>query len=283
MVDIKKALELGIEYLGKTEYNNPMLEAKLLLAYVLGKDKDKLFFCLNETVEEDKYKEYNRLLEKRKSGYPIQYIIGTQEFMCLEFKTDENVLIPRPDTETLVENVIKIAEEKYYGKTIRILDLCTGTGAIGISLATYLPLAMVDCVDISDIAVNLARENSVLNRVDDRVEVFKSDLFSEVKREYDIIVSNPPYIETDVIQTLQTEVAVYEPKLALDGGEDGLDFYKQITKESVDYIKEDGILAFEIGYNQGAVVKALMEIDYYDVEIIKDLGENDRVVLGFKK
>lgn len=283
MVDIKKALELGIEYLGEREYTNPMLEAKMLLGYVLKCDKDRLFFHLSDEVKKEDLEEYYRLIEKRKTGYPIQYIIGSQEFMGMNFLMDENVLIPRPDTETLVENVIKVSEEKYKNKIIRILDLCTGTGAIGISLAKYIPNAMVDCVDISDYAINIAIKNARNNEVDDRVNVFKSDLFSDISKAYDIIVSNPPYIETDIIDTLQIEVAKYEPKLALDGGKDGLEYYKKIIKESVNYINEDGILAFEIGYNQGKIVKALMEIDYYGIEIIKDLGDNDRVVMGYRK
>ncbi len=282
MVDLKTALEIGIERLLKKEYNNPMLEAKLLLAYVLGIDKDDLFFRLSEEIPEDKLEKYYELLEKRASGYPVQYILGNQEFMGLEFEVGEGILVPRPDTETLVENIIKIAEEKYSGKLIRILDMCTGSGAIAVSLAKYIPNSMVDAADISDKAVKTAEKNAEKNQTDDRLSVIKSDLFENIKRDYEIIVSNPPYIETEVLKTLQTEVSEYEPKLALDGGEDGLDFYRKIIKESPKYLKEDGVLGLEIGYNQGKAVSELMRPFFYNIEIIKDLGENDRVVIGFK-
>lgn len=282
MVDLKTALEIGIERLLKKEYNNPMLEAKLLLAYVLGIDKDDLFFRLSEEIPEDKLEKYYELLEKRASGYPVQYILGNQEFMGLEFEVGEGILVPRPDTETLVENIIKIAEEKYSGKLIRILDMCTGSGAIAVSLAKYIPNSMVDAADISDKAVKTAEKNAEKNQTDDRLSVIKSDLFENIKRDYEIIVSNPPYIETEVLKTLQTEVSEYEPKLALDGGEDGLDFYRKIIKESPKYLKEDGVLGLEIGYNQGKAVSELMKPFFYNIEIIKDLGGNDRVVIGFK-
>lgn len=282
MVDLKTALEIGIERLLKKEYNNPMLEAKLLLAYVLGIDKDDLFFRLSEEIPEDKLEKYYELLEKRASGYPVQYILGNQEFMGLEFEVGEGILVPRPDTETLVENIIKIAEEKYSGKLIRILDMCTGSGAIAVSLAKYIPNSMVDAADISDKAVKTAEKNAEKNQTDDRLSVIKSDLFENIKRDYEIIVSNPPYIETEVLKTLQTEVSEYEPKLALDGGEDGLDFYRKIIKESPKHLKEDGVLGLEIGYNQGKAVSELMRPFFYNIEIIKDLGGNDRVVIGFK-
>ncbi|MDO5707650.1 MAG: peptide chain release factor N(5)-glutamine methyltransferase [Andreesenia angusta] len=283
MVKIKTALEIGIERLVKREYNNPMLEVKLLLAYVLGMDKNELFFRLEEEISDEKLNEFYTLLEKRVKGYPIQYIIGNQEFMGLDFKVEEGILIPRPDTEVLVENIIKIAENRYKGKIIRILDLCTGSGAIAISLAKYLSNSLVDAVDISDSAIEIARHNAIKNRVDDRVNIIKSDLFENIKRKYNIIVSNPPYIETETIDSLQIEVSEYEPRIALDGGKDGLKFYKEIIKQSVNYIEEDGILGFEIGHNQGKIVSELMNIDFYNIEIIKDLAKNDRVVIGYMK
>lgn len=279
---IRKLLEIGIESLTDKEYNNPMLEAKLLLAYVLNTEKDELFFRLNEEVATREVEEYYRLIVKRKEGYPIQYILGNQEFMGLEFKVKEGVLIPRSDTEILVENIIKIAEEKYRGKLIRILDLCTGSGAIGISLAKYIPNSLVDISDISDIALRIAEENSKHNETFDRINIIKSDLFENIKREYDIIVSNPPYIETDSIDGLQLEISKYEPRLALDGGKNGLDFYKKIVKESIKFLKEDGALGFEIGFNQGKAVEYLMKPFFYNIEIFNDLGGKQRTIIGFK-
>lgn len=282
VVTIKEALEKGLECLENREYNNPLLEVKLLLAKALGVEKEYLFLHLNDEVEKTDLDKFFSYLEERKTGYPIQYILGTQEFMGLEFFVNPGVLIPRPDTETLVESVIEVVKGSYRERQeVRMLDLCTGTGAVAVSLAFYIENAHVDAVDIDDVPIDTAKRNADHNGVADRVTVIKSDLFEGVAGRYDIIVSNPPYIKSDVIEGLQTEVSTYEPKLALDGGSDGLDFYRKIADQSVSFLNDGGVLALEIGYDQGDSVSRLLTGRYKDVEVIKDLSGNDRVVIGW--
>ena len=212
---------------------------------------------------------------------PLQYILGECEFMSLDFYVESGVLIPRSDTETLVEAVIEKTDEN---KNMKILDICTGSGCIGISTAHFRSSAYVDLIDISDKAIEIAKKNIVRNNVQSRVKVQKMDILNEYPSEkYDIVVSNPPYIETEVVDTLQTEVKNHEPRLALDGGKDGLIFYRRITEIAPEILKKGGMLAFEIGYNQGKAVSALMGKNFCDVRIIQDFSKNDRVVTGILK
>lgn len=181
------------------------------------------------------------------------------------------VLIPRQDTEILVEEVLKVAQ-----KEDNILDLCTGSGIIGISLAKNLLSDKITAIDISDTALNVAKRNAKKQNVN--IKYIKSDLFENVQDKFDIIASNPPYIETETIESL-TEDVKNEPILALDGGEDGLDFYRKIAKDAKEYLNENGKLFFEIGYNQKeSVSKILKQLDYKDIECVKDLADNDRVI-----
>ena len=203
--------------------------------------------------------------------------------MGLDFYVQEGVLIPRPDTEPLVEEIIELCKSK---ENLSILDIGTGSGAITISLAKYLKTSKVKSFDISDIALEIGKKNAISNEVDDRVEFIKSDLFSSIENKnikFDVIVSNPPYIPKKDIETLHTQVKDYEPYTALEGGEDGLDFYRSITEQSRMYLKENGILAYEVGHDQAEDVSEIMKKNgYTKIYTKKDLQGIDRVVIGYK-
>lgn len=268
---------------GLKELNNveeASLKTRLLLAYVLGKPKEYLIIHADEEITQNKIDKFFEGIDKLKNGTPLAYITHKQEFMKLDFYVDENVLIPRPDTEILVEAIIERCNEN---KKIHILDLCTGSGAIAISLASYIPNSSVLGIDISKSALDIAKKNAQKNGVN--VSFIESDLLENIdNKEWDVIVSNPPYIETDVIKSLQEEVKK-EPIIALDGGKDGLDFYRRIISNAPSYLKNNGLLALEIGYNQAnEVTELLNNMGCYDeLEVIKDLGGNDRVVLAKRR
>lgn len=221
-------------------------------------------------------KKFGRLV----NGEPIQYITNSQEFMNLNFCVDKRVLIPQPDTEILVENVISLVNnmQRNCQNEIKILDLCTGSGVIGVCLKKNLQNVKVFASDISEDALEVARKNSSLNNAD--IIFIKSDLFNRINEKFDIIVSNPPYIETSVIDGLSQEVK-NEPKLALDGGKDGLDFYKKIINEAPNFLNKIGYLAVEIGYNQRESVENMFKTHKYkNIQIKKDLSNIDRVIIG---
>ena len=265
---INDVLQVGRELLAKN--NIDMREARLLLAEAINvslTDLIKLNFC-----SDDMFAKYLIMLEKRVNDIPFAYIVGHKEFMKLDFVVNENVLIPRADTEMLVEEALKYRKNK-------ILDMCTGSGCIAISLAYYLEnKADMTAVDISEEALNVAKQNAKKNNVD--VNFIQSDLFSNVNEKYEMIVSNPPYIEREVIGNLQAEVQK-EPILALDGGISGLDFYERIIPEAKEHLNENGVLILEIGYDQAEKVQKLMSNSgYKNIRVIKDLNDNDRVLVG---
>ena len=256
--------------------DNARFEAEQIVMYALSINKTELITNAKREVSDDEVNRVEKIAARRASGEPLQYILGECEFMSLMFYAESGVLIPRSDTETLVEEVIKIAPSG-----ADILDFCCGNGCVGISLAHYIQDAHITMTDISDKAIELSKRNIKRNNLSDRITVKKSDILLErVEGKFEVIVSNPPYIETDVIDTLDSTVKDYEPHLALNGGKDGLTFYRRITSLAPEMLKDGGILAFEIGYNQGESVAELMEKNFTDVRIIKDLGGNDRVVLG---
>ena len=247
------------------------IDADLLVMRALGLTRMQLVTRDTDEVSDSQAAELEKLLEKRLSNMPMQYILGSCEFMGLEFKVNENVLIPRPDTEILVEEVLKY-------KPSTVLDIGTGSGAIAVSLAHYGVKSVTAC-DISDKALETAKENAAYNNTD--VEFIKSDLFENISKKFDAIVSNPPYIRKDVIPSLMPQVRDYEPLLALDGGIDGLDFYRSIIKAAHGSLNAGGLLAFEIGFDQGEAVSTLMRENGYDeVKVTKDLAGLDRVVTG---
>jgi len=249
-------------------------EARLLLSHVLGIRSEDL--VKYDEIEEATYEVFQSVLEKRCNHIPYAYITGHQEFMKLDFKVNENVLIPRSDTEILVEEAIKLCQDKSLDS---ILDVCTGSGCIAVSLAKYIKDANVTALDISKEALDIAKENAIINNVN--VEFIESDLFENIYSKFDIIVSNPPYIKKDVIDTLEREVKNNEPLIALDGGEDGLVFYRRIIECAKDYLEANGYLLLEIGFDQANDVKGLLErSNYKNIRVIKDYSGNDRLVVA---
>ncbi len=273
---IKQAITKGMIMLKSNNVESPKLKARLLLQYVLDKPRQYIIVYDNKEIDKQQQWQYFVNIEKLTKGVPLQHITHRQEFMKMDFFVDENVLIPRPDTEILVEEVIKIAK-KY--NSPRILDLCTGSGAIAISLKKFVPNADITAVDISEKALEIAQKNA--KKLETKINFLKSDLFDKLdNKKFDIIVSNPPYIRKDEIKKLSEEVQK-EPKIALDGGEDGLDFYRIITEQAINYLKTGSFLCFEIGYNQKNDVIKIIEDDqnYKNTYCKKDLYGNDRIII----
>ncbi len=338
-MDIKEMIAYGANKLKENNVQDSNIKARVLLQYVLNQHKNYLVINSEKQVGEQEEKKYNQYIQKLIQGKSLQYITKSQEFMGINFYVDENVLIPQPDTEILVEETIKEIEEKVKciledrkaekcgeiknteytindakiemrqkNNVIRILDMCTGSGAIVISIAKHFQekhnninnevnlqkennetiqsenqniKIEVYGLDISEEALKIAEKNAKANQVN--VTFFKSNMFEKIEKhtkdKFDIIVSNPPYIETEIINTLSVEVK-QEPHIALDGGQDGLDFYRIIAKEGSKYLKENGAILLEIGYNQKESVTKLFEEmeEYANIECIQDLSGNDRVI-----
>ena len=278
--------EILIKYIKELEYisDTPKLDTEIILQKVLG-DVDRLYIQLNlnQKLSDDELEEFNIMIKERLAGRPIAYIVNNREFMGLDFFVEEGVLIPRPDTEPLVEEIIELTKGK---DDLNIVDIGTGSGAISVSLAKYIKNCYVYSLDISKKALSIGKKNAISNNVDSKIEFIESDLFSGIKDrniQLDLIVSNPPYIRKKDIDTLHTQVKDYEPYIALEGGEDGLDFYRAITKESVDYLISGGILAFEVGHDQAKDVCDIMRYNGYSkIYTKKDLQGIDRVVIGYK-
>ena len=275
---IEDLLRIGLEKLNNIDEAD--LKQKMILSNLLKEDKSYLVIHKDREISGNIEAEFLKSVERLKQGEPVQYIIGKTEFYGLEFNVNSNVLIPQPDTEILVEEVIDIYNKNYsnYNENITILDLCTGSGAIAISLKKNLNNVEVFASDISTKALEIAKKNA--NKNNTEITFIESDLFENINTKFDIIVSNPPYIERDVLKTLSEEVK-HEPVLALDGGEDGLKFYRKIAEEAKNYLKENGTLALEIGFDQkDSVIKLLVQEGYKDIYSKKDYSGNDRIVVG---
>lgn len=275
---LKELLNYSKKYLENNNIEDAILISKLLVQYIMGISKDKIIIYYDKNITDIELSKYKKLLNQIVKGVPIQYIIKEQEFMKLDFYVDENVLIPQPDTEIIVEEVIK----KYINKSCEILDLCTGSGAIAVSLAKYIEKSSITASDLSKNAIEIAKLNAKNNNVDNKITFIESNMFEKIKyNKFDVIVSNPPYIESDEIAKLSLQVKS-EPHMALDGGMDGLDFYRIIIDNSYKYIKDCGNLFLEIGYNQkDKVFNLLKESNHYeDYYCIKDLSENDRAIVA---
>lgn len=256
----------------------PKLKARLLMQFILKQTRQYIIVYDEKNLTLKQEKRYFEKVEKIIQGIPLQHITHQQEFMKMNFYVSKDVLIPRPDTEVLVEEVIKIAK-KINAK--KILDLCTGSGAIAISLAKYIPNSQITATDISHKALEIAEKNAKNNEVDKQIAFLYSDLLQQIPKEkYDMIVSNPPYIQRGLIKSLEEEVQK-EPQIALDGGWDGLDFYRRIIKQADEYLKYGGYLCLEIGYDQKIDVIDLIEQEekYTDTYGKKDLYGNDRVII----
>ncbi len=278
-MEIRQAIIENAKILKENNITDSYNIARILMAYTINKPKEYLVINDKEILKEEILQLYNSKIEKIKNGYPLQYITNNQEFMKLNFYVDDNVLIPQPDTEVLVEEVIKICKTKYKDKQIKVLDLCTGSGAIAISIKKYLENVQILATDVSSNALEVAKKNARLNNVE--IKFIESNMFEKINSKYDIIVSNPPYIEKEILKTLSKDVQC-EPIIALDGGTDGLSFYREISQNSYKYLKNNGYLALEIGYNQkNSVIDILKkENKYKDIKCIKDLENNDRVIIS---
>lgn len=278
---IKEVIEEGKNALSKNNIEDNVIIARELLAFVLGVTKQYLVIHLEDELSAEDYIKFKENIDKIINGKPLQYITNNQEFMGLNFFVNENVLIPQPDTEIIVEETLKKCEELLQkNDRIKILDLCTGSGAIAISLANFLgDKAEVFASDISAKALEVVKYNNEKNNTN--VRFIESDLFENIQEQkFNIIVSNPPYIRSDVINELSKQVQ-NEPHLALDGGEDGLEFYKKIIEQSCNYIK-NGYLILEIGYDQKEDVENLLKENrnYAEINTIQDLSGNDRCVVA---
>ena len=270
----REAIHLGEKVLSIAGVSDVKTDAWLLFEYVAKIDRNYYYTYIDEEITEQTLAEYECALKKRAERIPVQYITGETEFMGLPFKVNSNVLIPRQDTETLVEEALKVIRPG-----MKVLDMCTGSGCIIISIMHFAKEIEGFASDISRHAINLAKENAKMNNVSVTFET--GDLFDHIRGNYDVIVSNPPYIRTEEIPKLMPEVQNFEPVQALDGKEDGLYFYRRIVEEAKEYLNPNGFLLFEIGYDQGKEVPELMEnAGYKNVKVIKDLAGNDRVVSG---
>lgn len=269
-----EAFLMGMQKLKEAEIGEAQLDARLLLEEVCGTDHNTLLCHGDREVSEAEEEQYRRALEQRAVHVPLQHLLGYQDFMGLRFQVNEHVLIPRQDTEILVEEAMR-----YLHDGMRILDLCTGSGCILLSLLHYSN----DCegvgVDISQEALQVAAQNAELLGI--KADFLKSDLYEKVTGKFDLLVSNPPYIERKVIPTLMEEVREYDPYIALDGGEDGLDFYRRIIGGAQDYLKRGGQILMEIGSGQArAVSELLREAGFKEIDVCRDFAGLDRVVSG---
>ena len=263
---------------------NARLEAEMLLCNVLKTNRLNLYLNSDRHLTDDHLFMYKKLIQRRLKGEPIAYIVGSKEFMNFDLIVDENVLIPRPETEILVEIVID--RLKNISGKIKIADLGTGSGAIAISIAKFIVNVEVEAVDISEKAIEVAKLNAINNNVADKINFHVGDLFDPIfDQQFNVIVSNPPYIPSDIINTLQSEVKNYEPRIALDGGADGLNFYRKIINESPKLLLKNGFIAVEIGYDQSELITNLIESGgrFKQIEVIKDLAGLDRIVIAKNK
>ena len=273
ILTLKEALAKAVDKLQQMEVPDADIDAWYLLSYVTGLDRAAFFLHGEEPMAEPDMIRYRDLVTKRGERIPLQHLTGEQEFMGLDFHVNEHVLIPRQDTECLVERVLPYVDGK------RVLDVCTGSGCIAIAIAKLGKPFIVHGVDISEEALAVARQNAT--ELNASVELFAGDLMTKMDGQYDVIVSNPPYIPSEVIEGLMPEVKEHEPRLALDGEADGLSFYREIINEAPDYLNPDGRIYFEIGAEQGEDLTHLMnERGFSEVKVHKDLAGLDRIVTG---
>ena len=279
---VRELLAKGEDILRDSGRDSARHDARELYKFMKDLDESALIMSQRDQVDPDSEEEYLELIKRRAEGTPLQHITGEQGFMGLSFKVSPDVLIPRPETELLVEEALRVLKEEYGGEAApRVLDICTGSGAIGIAVKKLYPKAVVTLSDVSESALEMARTNADLN--DCEVEIVSSDMFDALHgRVFDMILCNPPYIPETEIETLTEEVKGHEPRTALAGGADGLDFYRILAVEAPDHLTPNGWLIMEIGYDQGGTVPELME-HMGEVGVLKDLNGLDRVVEVHRK
>lgn len=294
---VLKIIQWTTEYLKGKGIENPRLDSEVLLSHLLKFDRVGLYLNYDRPLSKEELSSFREMLKRRGGREPLQYITGRQEFWSLDFKVTPDVLIPRPETEILVEEAIKVVGGQWSVVSENrplILDLCTGSGCIAISLANELKDAVVYAADASDAALKVARENAEINGVQDRVTFLKGDLYEAIENRprttdhrpllFDLIVSNPPYIKTGDIPNIQPEVRDYEPRIAVDGGQEGLDFYKRIISGAPHYLLSGGWLMVEVGEGQATAVSEMMKDSgsFEPASTVKDLAGIERVVKGKK-
>lgn len=294
---VKEMLTMGEKQLMDSDIADATRDCKILYCYMMDIPFSKIILEYQEVLQDRLCDKYFELIDRRSKGEPVQYIMGCQEFMGLEFIVNENVLIPRQDTETLVEDALEIINSgslrgedmDVKRKEWDILDLCTGSGAIGVSLARIANKVNVTCSDISEGAIKVAKENAQKHGVTKSMKFEHGDLFKPFnkhfhKQKFDMIISNPPYIKSSVIPTLQKEVCEHEPLSALDGGESGLDFYERIVSGVGSHLKKGGVLLMEIGNDQGEAVSGLLSRngEFTSIRVLRDLAQRDRIVFAKK-
>ena len=274
---IKELLLKGIDIL-KPDIESPRFEAECLLSEILKKDRLWISVHRDDSADKDIEQIFISYCKRRSLGEPLAYITGKKEFMSLEFVVNQDVLIPRSETELLCEEIIS----RHKNKSVKILDICTGSGAIACSLAHYMPHSSIWAIDISPEALNVAKINALNLAKGKNIEFLRMNALEKINinEKFDIAVSNPPYIESEIIENLDITVKDHEPRLALDGGKDGLIFYKSIVHNIDSILKPSGIIYFEIGYNQGDALKNIMKDKFCDIRVIKDLAGHDRIVTG---
>ena len=277
---IGQLLQWGAEALRQKGIESQELESEILLSFVFKCDRARLFIRNSEQVTEAIERRFKRTIAQRQTRQPWQYITGETEFYGLKIKVNKNVLIPRPETELLAEAIIK----RWKPEWSTILDIGTGSGAVSIALAKNLPNARIWASEISSGAKTLAARNVKAHGLSRRVKIVKADIFPVLKQKYDCIVSNPPYIPSGHLKSLQPEVSLYEPWQALDGGRAGLKFYRIISKKVKEYLNPGGLLALEIGQGQGDQVRKLLKNSKpgMKIEILKDYAKIERIVLGYR-
>lgn len=279
---VQEVLERTIEHFSQYGIQNPRLDAEVLLADLLGVERIQLYVCFDQPLNKQEIDQYRQRVVWRSKRVPVHYIIGYQEFMSLNFHVNRHVLIPRPETELLVETVIDYLQQTNLERPV-LADLGTGSGVIAVSLAYYLPQSKIIATDISSEALEVARKNAKKHEVLDQIDFIQGSFLAPIIKaepQVDVLVSNPPYIDQQGLERLQPEVR-YEPQVALDGGIDGLTFYRQIIQSKL--LKSSGLLAVEVGANQGEQVATMMAKDFRKITIIPDLAGFGRVVLGTKK
>lgn len=275
---IKRLIDWTTDHFSKHQIEDPHLEAEILLANALGTERIKLYMDFEKEVAERELKIFKDHIQRRIKREPTAYITGYQPFMSLNFKVNRDVLIPRPETELLVEDVIRTA--KTINKKARLLDIGTGSGAIAVTIAKFIENIDIVATDSSAKALGIAKENAIAHNVQSKIEFVNADIFPLEASAFDIIVSNPPYIRTDDIKSLQSEVRDYEPVQALDGGRDGLDSFRKIMERIHDFIRQGSYLFFEIGIGQSEQVMDLVNIKFNPAscEVKKDLSGVERIV-----
>ena len=281
-VNIKEVLAMSVDYLKKHNIDNPRLDAEVLLAHLLNKDRIQLYVSFDLPLQKIELDQYRQMIYKRAHNIPVAYLTGNKEFMSLDFNINENVLIPRPETEQLVESIIEYCENNNIIEP-NIVDVGTGSGVIAVSLAYYLKKSRILGIDISKKALELAKSNIKKYEIDDRVKVVRGDILTPLikvnKNNVDIVISNPPYIRSDEIEKLSEEVKK-EPKLALNGGNDGLKYYKQIIPQSEKVLKKGGLLALEIGFDQDNEIIDIFDSNWENVEVKKDYADHKRMIFA---